>query len=49
MTIDILIDDDFITTAIASKKGDIRIHKKSELGRTVLKALNENKKLELKV
>ncbi len=48
MTADIFVEDNFVTTAIASKKGEIRIHKKSQLGRDVLRALDGNKKVELR-
>ncbi len=48
-SVDVCVEDNFLTTAIASKKGEIRIHKKSQLGRDILRALDNKKKIELKV
>lgn len=47
-TVDIHVNDQFIFSAIASKKGIIKIHKKSNLGRELLKAISLNKKIELR-
>lgn len=46
--VNICIDNKFLFTAIASKKGEINIHKKSKLGRDLLNALNSKKRIELK-
>lgn len=46
--IDICVDGTFLFSAIASKKGEINIHKKSKLGRDLLNALNSKRKIELK-
>ncbi|MDP4012475.1 MAG: PINc/VapC family ATPase [Candidatus Nanoarchaeia archaeon] len=48
LTVDLFIDEKFVTTAIASKKGEIKISKQSQLGRDLLKAMNSNKKIELR-
>lgn len=42
-TLDIYANDKFITTAITSKKGEIKINKKSLQGRDILKVLNKKK------
>jgi ATPase len=44
-----LIEDTFLFSAIISNDGKIQIHKKSQLGRTLLDALNTNKKIEARV
>ena len=46
--VDILVDNEFLLTAISSKKGEIRISKESNFGRDILDALNKNKKIEIK-
>ena len=46
--LDLYIDDEFMVTAITSKKGEIKVHKKSELGRTLLKAIQKKRKIELR-
>lgn len=43
------IEDTFVFSAIISNDGKIQIHKKSQLGRTIIEALETNKKLEIKV
>ncbi|MFH1376953.1 MAG: PINc/VapC family ATPase [Candidatus Woesearchaeota archaeon] len=43
------IEDTFLFSAIVSNDGKIKIHKKSQLGRTILDAINTNKKIEAKV
>jgi len=41
------LEDSFLFSAIVSNKGEIKIHKKSELGRKIMDALDTNKKLEI--
>jgi len=43
-----LLEDNFLFSAVVSNSGKIQIHKKSQLGRTILEALETNKKLEIK-
>ncbi|MBM3199671.1 ATPase, partial [Candidatus Woesearchaeota archaeon] len=45
--IDFYIDKQFVFTATASKKGEIRVHKKSKLGKALSSALKQGKNLEL--
>lgn len=45
---DIFIDNEFLLTAISSKKGEIKIHKQSEFGREILKAVSKGRKVELR-
>ncbi len=47
--IDFYINKQFLFTATASKKGEIKVSKKSKLGQTISKAIKENKKIELKI
>jgi ATPase len=47
-TVDLYIDGEFAVTAITSKKGEIKVHKKSELGRRLLKAIQKKAKIELR-
>ena len=49
LNVDIFVEDKYIFTAISSKKGMVKIHKKSNLGRDILKALSNKRKIELKV
>ncbi|MEM4266849.1 MAG: PINc/VapC family ATPase [Candidatus Nanoarchaeia archaeon] len=46
--IDFLINDQFLFTATSSKKGEIKVHKKSKLGRTLAEAIKMRKKITLK-
>ena len=46
--VDLHIDGQFMVTAITSKKGELKIHKKSELGRQLLKAIQKKQKIELR-
>lgn len=46
--IDVFLNDQFLFTATASKKGEIRIHKKSKLGKTLSEALRKKQKISLK-
>ena len=48
VTTDICIDDKFVFSAITSKKGIMKIHKKSALGRDLLKAMNSKKRIEFR-
>jgi len=48
VTTDICIDDKFVFSAITSKKGIMKIHKKSALGRDLLKAMNSGRKIEFR-
>jgi len=47
--VDFYIDNEYIFTAIASKKGEIRIHKQSKLGRDILKAFSNKKRVDLRI
>ena len=47
-TIEIYADSKFVASAISSKKGEVRINKKSSQGRDLLKALNQKRKIEVK-
>lgn len=46
---EIYIDDHFLFTSTIGKKGDLKIHKKSKLGQTLLHDLNKNRKIEIKI
>ncbi|MBI2667989.1 Flp pilus assembly complex ATPase component TadA [Candidatus Woesearchaeota archaeon] len=46
--VDININDQFLISAKSSKRGEIKIHKKSKLGQSLTNALNSKKKIELK-
>lgn len=48
LDVDIYVEGDFLFSGISSKKGEIRIHKKSNFGRRVLKALDEDDGLEVR-
>jgi ATPase len=47
-SVEVFIDSNFITSAITSKKGEIKIHKKSMQGRELLKGMSKKKKIEVK-
>ena len=47
--VDCYIDKQFLFTATASKKGEIKIHKKSKLGKTLSSAIKQKKVVELKI
>ncbi|MFH0798262.1 MAG: PINc/VapC family ATPase [Candidatus Woesearchaeota archaeon] len=49
MGIDTFIDGNYLFTSTTSKKGEIKISKKSNLGLELVKAMDLNKKVELKV
>lgn len=46
---EIYIDDHFLFTSTIGKKGDLKIHKKSKLGQTLVNDLNKNRKIEVKI
>lgn len=46
--IDTFLDNQFLFSATSSKRGEIRVHKKSKLGMALAKALNSDKRVELK-
>ena len=46
---EIYLEDSFLFSAMPNKSGNIQIHKKSQLGRTLTEALDTNKKIELKI
>lgn len=48
VNVDIAVDGQFLFSAITGKKGVIRIHKKSNVGRDLLKAMNQGRSIELK-
>ena len=41
------LEDNFLFSAIVSNRGEIKIHKKSEIGRKITDALDTNKKIEI--
>lgn len=41
------LEDNFLFSAIVSNKGEIKVHKKSDLGRKLVDALDTNKKIEV--
>lgn len=45
---EIFIDNEFLLTAISSKKGEIRISKESNFGRALLEAINKQKTIDLR-
>ncbi len=47
VNVDVCVDEKFLFSAIASKKGDIRVHKKSNVGRELLKAMSQHRNVEL--
>jgi len=47
-SIDTFIENDYLFTSTTSKKGEIRINKKGNLGKTIEKSLDLGKKIELK-
>jgi len=46
--IEVLIDKRFLFSAITSKKGLVNVHKKSNIGRELLKAMNKKQTIEVK-
>ena len=48
-SVEFLLEEQFLFSAIVSNKSRIQIHKKSQLGRTLMEILNSNKKLEAKL
>ena len=47
-TVDILIEDDFLFTSTSSRKGEIKVNKKVEIGRRLVEAFDRNKKVYVK-
>ncbi len=47
--VDFLIDGQFLFTSTASKKGDVKVSKRSKLGEALLDALDSDKKVTLKL
>ena len=48
-SIEFTLDDQFLFSAIASNKSKIQIHKKSQLGKTLVDALDKNKDIVAKL
>ncbi|MBI5798032.1 Flp pilus assembly complex ATPase component TadA [Candidatus Woesearchaeota archaeon] len=46
--VDVFIEEDFLFTSTSSKKGEIKINKKSELGRRLTEALDTGRKVYIK-
>ena len=46
--VEVFVDGEFLFSAISSKKGVIKVHKKSNVGRELLKAIDGKKKIEVK-
>lgn len=46
--VEIYADGRLLMTAFSSKKGEVKIHKKSSIGRDMLKAISKGKKIEVK-
>ncbi len=46
--IDFFVNDQFLFTATSSKKGEVKVHKKSKLGRTLTEAIKQRRKVMLK-
>ncbi len=46
---EVLLEDNFLFSAVISNSGKVQIHKKSQLGRTLVEALDTNKKIEIRV
>ena len=48
-TVAVMLVISFLFAGTANNAGKIQIHKKSQLGRTLLDALDTNKKIEIKI
>lgn len=48
-SIDTFVNDTYLFTSTTSKKGEIKINKKSKLGKSLITALDLNKKIDLRV
>lgn len=48
LDVDVYVDGEFLLTAISSKRGEIKVHKKSNVGRQIIKAMEQNRRIELK-
>ncbi|MDO8556508.1 MAG: PINc/VapC family ATPase [Nanoarchaeota archaeon] len=49
MQVQVHVDGRMLMTAFSSKKGEVKIHKKSAVGRELLKALDKGKQIEVKM
>lgn len=47
-TVDIFIDEDFLFMSTSSRKGEIKVNKKSDVGRKLVDAFDRNKKVYMK-
>ena len=47
-TVDIFIEEEFLFTSTSSKKGEIKINTKSDIGRKLVHALDDHKKVYIK-
>ncbi len=48
-SVEILIDNEYFCNLIVGRKGDIKVNKKSDIGYRILKSLNENKEITIKI
>ncbi len=48
LMVDVFIEDEFLFTSTTSKKGEIRVNKKSDLGVALIQALDSNEKVYIK-
>jgi len=46
--VDLFIEDEFLFTSTSSKKGEVKVNKKSELGAKLLSAMDSGKKIYIK-
>jgi len=46
---DIFIDNDYLFSATIGKKGDIKVHEKSELGKNILNALDSKRRINVRI
>tara|TARA_Y100000310_G_scaffold246869_1_gene252299 strand:+ start:2128 stop:3930 length:1803 start_codon:yes stop_codon:yes gene_type:complete len=46
--VDIYLNDQFLISAKSSKRGEVKVHKKSKLGQTLSRAISSHKKIEIK-
>ncbi|MBU4501987.1 MAG: PINc/VapC family ATPase [Nanoarchaeota archaeon] len=47
--VDFIVDKQFLFTATASKKGEVKVHKKSKLGKALSEAIQQNRLIELHI
>ncbi len=48
-SVDVYVDGHFLFTSTVSKMGDIKLHKKSKLGQTIVDDLNQHRKVEIRL